>query len=102
MADASSAVRVQAENAVDRDPRDASGMLRLLDSKQRRVLELFRDHAFVTAAEAAEYLGISRPTASRFCRQWTDEGFLEIHNPSRKQRIYRLADRYEKLIASGS
>ncbi|MGH3682585.1 MAG: Fic family protein [Natronosporangium sp.] len=101
MADAVSAVRAQAVRASARDARDASSLLRRLDPRQRRLLELFRDRAVVTTAEIATHLGLSRRTVAAACRQWVDGGFLELHDRSRKGRSYRLAPAYERLVAPG-
>jgi len=98
MADAVSAVRAEAARSAARGGRDASSSLRSLDPRQRRVLELFRDHAVATTAEIAQHLRLSPRTASALCRQWALTGFLEIHDPSRKARSYRLGERFESLI----
>jgi Fic family protein len=100
MADAFSAVRVQAARAVARDRRDASSQLRWLDPRQRRVLEMYRDQGVVTSAEVAAHLRLSQRTASGLCRRWVVEGFLEPYDTSRKRRSYRLGPAYESLIAS--
>jgi Fic family protein len=99
MADAFSAVRVQAARAVERDARDASPLLRQLDPRQRRLLELYRDRGMVTTADIAAHLGLSRRTVADLCRRWVIEGFLEPHDQSRKGRSYRLGPAYERLIA---
>lgn len=99
MAEAVSAVRVQAVRAVARDIPDASPLLRRLDPRQRRLVELFRDHGTVTTAEIAAHLRLSRRTVSALCRQWVDSGFLELHDQSRRARSYRLAPAYERLVA---
>jgi hypothetical protein len=33
------------------------------------------------------------------CRAWVKAGFLELKNPSRKNRSYRLGSKYEFLVA---
>lgn len=99
MAQAVSAVRAQAARSASRGARDASSLLRSLDPRQRRLLELFRDHGIVTTAQIAEHLGLSPRTASALCRQWTVSGFLEVHAASRKARSYRLEEKFENLVA---
>jgi cell filamentation protein, protein adenylyltransferase len=98
MADAFAAVRAQAARAVARDARDASPLLRQLDPRQRRLLELYRDNGIATTAEIAAHLGLSRRTVADLCRQWVTEGFLDLHDESRKGRSYRLGPAYERLI----
>lgn len=99
MADAFAAVRAQAARAATRDSRDASPLLRQLDPRQRRLLELYRGRGVVTTAEIADHLGLSRRTVADLCRQWVTEGFLDLHDESRKSRSYRLGRAYERLIA---
>lgn len=98
MADAFSAVRAQAVRAVAMDARDASPLLRQLDPRQRRVLELYRDRGVATAAEVATHLGLSRRTGADLCRRWVTEGFLDLHDRSRRARSYRLGRAYERLV----
>lgn len=99
MADAFSAVRSQAAQAVDRGGRDASPLLRELDPRQRRLLELYRSQGVATTADIATHLGLARRTISDLCRRWVDDGFLELHDTSRKTRSYRLGRAYEQLVA---
>lgn len=98
MADAFTAVRAQAVRAVHRHDRDVSPLLRQLDPRQRRVLELYRDRATATTAEIASHLELSPRTVSDLCRRWVAEGFLDRHDASRKRRSYRLAPAYERLV----
>jgi Fic family protein len=98
MADAFSAVRAQASKAAARQAHDRTPELRLLDPRERRLLELFRRHGIVTTAEIAEHLALSHRTVVTLCRQWLDAGFLALHNPSRKNRSYRLGKSHEHLI----
>jgi cell filamentation protein, protein adenylyltransferase len=83
---------------VARDSRDASPLLRQLEPRQRRLLELYRDRAIVTTAEIAAHLGLSRRTVADLCRLWVTEGFLDLHDESRKGRSYRLGPAYERLL----
>jgi Fic family protein len=98
MADAFAAVRAQAERASARGGRDASALLRGLDPKQRRVVEVFRSRDAATTADIAAALGFARKTASILCREWAKNGFLDVHDPSKKARTYRLGAGYGKLV----
>ncbi|WP_327582244.1 Fic family protein [Nonomuraea sp. NBC_00507] len=99
MADALGAVRARAADVQDRTPgRDDSALLRRLDPRRRRLLEFFRDRGTATTTEMAAYLSISPRTMSALARKWVDDGFLEIHDPSRKARSYRLSPSYDYLI----
>jgi Fic family protein len=99
MAEAFSAVRAQAAQAAQRAAPDRAPELRNLDPRQRRLLELFRQHHIVTAAEIADHLGLSRRTAVMLCRRWLATGFLALHDPSRKGRSYRLGKTYDALVS---
>jgi Fic family protein len=93
-----SAVRRQAINAAQRGVHDFSPLLRKIDPRQRRLLELFRQQGIVTSEEIAFHLGLSPRTIVALCKEWVASGFLELHNTSRKSRSYRLASDYENYI----
>lgn len=96
MADAFGKVRQRAVEAAGRGANDLSGMLRDLDSKQRRLLGLFHRQGTATAADIAEVLGLSHRTIRPLCARWVKDGFLVIRDPSRRNRLYRLALKWEK------
>lgn len=98
MEKALAAVRAQAVKAANRGANDASPLLRQLDPRQRRVLELFQGRGTATTAEIAAHLGLSPRTVAALCRAWAKSGFLAAHDPSRKNRSYRLGDAYERTV----
>ena len=77
---------------------DNSEILRKLDSKQRKALELFQNFATVTANQVGELFGFKPRTSAQLCKKWNDTGFLEIVDFSNKGRKYRLSKDYEELI----
>ncbi len=77
---------------------DQSSLLRKIDPKQRKALELFRTSETITARQIGELFGFQPRTAAQLCQNWVQEGFLEIANPSNKARKYRLATQYEQAI----
>jgi len=83
---------------VKRGAQDQSGLLRNLDPRERRLLELFRRNGTATAAEIANHLKLSHRTVVGLCRSWLKTGFLELQNRSRKNRAYRLGQAYLTLI----
>ena len=99
MADAFAKVRAAAERAASRGGHDASSLLRSLDPKQRRVMGLFQKQDIATSQEIADALGFARKTATILCRAWAETGFLNLQDPSKKARSYRLGPAYAKLIA---
>lgn len=100
LAESFAAVRAQASQAARRGAQDRSPLLRQLDPRRRRLLGLFRRQGTATAGEIAAYLGLSPRTVVALCRAWLAEGFLSLHDASRKNRAYRLGPDYEPLVAS--
>jgi Fic family protein len=83
-----------------RADQDDEALLRTLDPKKRKVLELFQSFAVVTAAQIGQLFGFKPRTSAQLCKNWVNEGFLTVVNPSNKNRSYRLSSRYEVLITS--
>jgi Fic family protein len=80
--------------------KDDEALLRTLDPKKRKVLELFQSFAIVTAAQIGQLFGFKPRTSAQLCKDWVEEGFLRVVNPSNKNRSYRLSSVYEVLITS--
>jgi Fic family protein len=99
MADAFGAVRVQAAEAAKRGGEDRSGALRKLDPRQRRLLELFKKQESATAEGMAVHLRLSHRTVVGLCRGWLKSGFLELDDPSRKRRSYKLGRAFQPVLA---
>jgi Fic family protein len=72
----------------------ATNLMRELDPRQRRLLTLFNRQGSATSEEMARHLKLSHRTVVDLCRVWVVSGFLEVQNPSRKARSYRLAERF--------
>ncbi|MCB1543776.1 MAG: Fic family protein [Rhodoblastus sp.] len=97
MADAFTKVRSAAARAGKEATSDQSAVLRDLDPRQRRLLELFRKQGSATAAEMAAHLKMSPRTLVSLCRDWIASGFLEYQSAARKNRSYRLGERFHQL-----
>lgn len=69
---------------------DQSPLLRKLDPKQRRALELFNSYEIITSSQVGELFGFKPRTASLLCKNWVKSNFLEIVDFSKKGRRYRL------------
>ncbi|HMN39392.1 MAG TPA: Fic family protein [Phycisphaerales bacterium] len=100
MADAFARVRVRATEAAGRGAGDRSAQIRRLDPKQREAVKLFRRQPTVAVAALAEQLGLSPRTVRPLVQRWVREGFLVVADPSRKNRLYRIAPAWEALITS--
>jgi Fic family protein len=98
MADAFAKVRVKASEASRRGAIDRSALIRELDPKQRQLLDLFRRQGSATTAEIATALGLSPRTVRPLCAEWIASGFLVVRDPSRRNRLYRLAPAWESAI----
>ncbi len=73
--------------------------MRQLDPKQRKALSLFQKFNTVTASQIGELFGFKPRTSSALCKKWVEEAFLEIVDPSKKGRTYKLAMQYEMLLS---
>ncbi len=87
------AQRMQKEEGL----KDHADILKKLDPKQRKVLDLFMDSHVITSRQVSDLFGIKQRTSSHMCLDWVTNGFLEIVDPSNKARTYRLAKKYEHL-----
>ena len=99
MAEAFSKVRIAAMQAGESAEPDQSATLRDLDPRQRLLLPLFRKQGSATSTEMATHLKMSPRTLVQLCREWIDGGFLEYQNAARKNRSYRLGERYHRLAS---
>lgn len=77
---------------------DSSPILRKLDPKQRKVLELFQQFDYVTSRQVGGLFGFKPRTSSSLCASWVAVGFLKIVNPSNRGRKYALSEPYSGLI----
>lgn len=98
MAESFAAIRSQAAAAARRGAQDRSPLLRQLDPRRRRLLDLFRRQGTATADEIAMHLGLSPRTVGALARDWLSEGFLSLHDASRKNRSYRRGPDYEQFV----
>jgi len=99
MADAFTKVRTAATRAEKRTAVEHSALLRDLDPRQRRLLELFRKQGSATSAEMAAYLEMSPRTLVQLNREWIESGYLEYQSAARKNRSYRLGARFHQLYS---
>lgn len=76
--------------------------LRRLDARARTALGLFAKAERITARDVARALGRSDRTARALLRDWVEAGWIEIANPSRRGRVYRLSAGYRQFIGSSS
>ena len=77
---------------------DASALMRTLDPRKRKALELFQEFQSVTGRQIGELFGFKPRTSTQLCATWVEEGFLTITDFSNKGRKYRLSKKYEALM----
>lgn len=83
---------------IDISCKDHSGLMRTLDPKQRKSLELFREYDVVTSKQLGDLFGFQPRTNAALCKKWVEGGFLEIVDQSFKSRKYSLAKKYKELL----
>ena len=99
MADSFVKVRSRAVEAERQGELDQTAALRDLDARQRKALSLFLQSTRVAASDVAGFFGMSARSAAALCAKWVETGFLEVADPSKKARRYRLAGKYEGLVS---
>ena len=99
MADAFTKVRAAATGASKAKHVDQSDLVRDLDPRQRRLLALFQKQGSATSAEMAKHLKMSPRTLVLLCKEWLANGFLDTQNAARKNRSYRLGERFRSLAS---
>lgn len=73
-------------------------LMRGLDPRQRRVLELFLHSETITSRDVAQMFGLSQRTARQMLSRWADDGFLTIIDPAKKSRKYGLSQKFRALL----
>ncbi len=92
------AVQTQTVGAADRKAKEQSSLLRQLDPRQRRVFELLTGQGTATTVELATHLGLGPRTVVSLWHRVGEGGLLIMHDPSRKNRSFRLATAFEKEL----
>lgn len=82
----------------EKGEKDCSELIRTLDPKQRKALELFQEYEVVTSKQIGELFGFKPRTNAALCKKWTESGFLEVVDPGLKSRKYSLVRKYKVLF----
>ena len=82
----------------EKGEKDLSKLMRTLDPKQRKALELFREYDIVTSKQIGNLFGFQPRTNAALCKKWVETGFLEIADQSFKSRKYNLAQNLKQLL----
>lgn len=77
---------------------DQSSIIRKLDPRQRKALELFQEFETITSSQIGQLFGFKPRTSAQICSNWVKNGFLKIADVSNRGRKYNLSKQYEDLI----
>ena len=78
--------------------KDLSPILRNLDVKQRKILQLFENQKIITSNDIAEFFNFAPRTARKLAQDWVEVGFLVIVDNSKKARKYQLQQELEQKL----
>ena len=73
-------------------------MARPPDHRVRRVLGFFNMQDLTQTSDVANLLGISERQTRDLLKGWVADGWLEIADPSKRGRKYRLVEKYRILF----
>lgn len=77
---------------------DQSALIRKLDPRQRKALQLFQEFETITSRQIGELFGFKPRTSAALCATWVESGFLDIVDSSNRGRKYKLSKQYQELI----
>ncbi len=61
-----------------------------LDRRKRELLAHCKGSVLIKSTDLANLFGLGDRAARNLAAKWVEEGFLEIENPSKKARLYRI------------
>jgi Fic family protein len=91
-------VKKRAQEAADTGAGDDSSLLRTLDPRQRKALELFRRSDAITSRDVEKLFTISQRMARNLLGGWTEKGFVMVVDPAKKSRKYGLTIEFKGLV----
>jgi len=91
MASVFEAVAQEVRDKSSQGERSVNPLLLRLDRRGRMVLGLFDRQAEITANDVANVLDLSPRQARDLLSKWVNDGWLEMSEPARKSRRYRLS-----------
>jgi Fic family protein len=94
MAESFENVKKCAEEAAGGGAKVFSPLLRRLDPRQRRALDLFRENETITSRDVERLFGVSQRTARNLLSAWVDAGIMVVADAAKKSRKYRLAGEF--------
>lgn len=98
MAESFENVKRRAEQAAGSGAPDRSALLRRLEPRQRKALDLFREADTITSRDVEKLFGISQRAARNILSAWVEDGFVSVADPAKKSRKYRLKTELHRLL----
>jgi Fic family protein len=98
LSDVFTAARDEALHLMQNPVAPEPDFIRKLDQRARLVLGLFSRQDEITTSQIAAALGLSPRMARLLCQGWLQDGWLEMIDPSRRKRAYRLSEEYRQYI----
>lgn len=92
------AVKGRAEEDLKGGVADRSGLIRRLDARQKKALDLFSSSDSITAKEIGSLLGVKDRMARNLCMEYVEKGFLCVTDPANKSRRYSLGKKWKALL----
>jgi Fic family protein len=91
-------VAIEVRTAVEQPATNEPLALQQLDRRARTILGLFTRQETITSADIAHVLGLAQRTGRDLATTWVAVGWLEMTDPARKSRRYRLSAEYRQFI----
>ena len=91
-------VRKRAQESADAGDRDDSSLLRTLDARQRKAMELFQKSEFITSRDVQSLFTISQRMGRKLLSDWAATGFVTVADKAKKSRKYALAVGFRRLL----
>jgi Fic family protein len=98
VAESFEAVKRQAASEARKGVNDTSPLLRKLDARQRKALELFRSSELISSQDIAKLFGLQARAARVICQKWVETEFIIVNDPSKKSRTYAINQQWQSLV----
>lgn len=73
-------------------------LLRELEPKQLKILNLFQEKENASSREVRLFLNQNSKISTKLCQKWVESGFWKIISKPKTMRVYQLTEKYERLV----
>ncbi len=98
MATVFESVASEVSSKVHREDETIVMLQKRLDRRARMVLSLFARQSEITTNDVSKFLDLSARQVRDILSEWVSQGWLEVSDPARKTRRYRLSAEYRRFI----